>query len=154
MTAFYDAIPASDGTSLTAPAMAPFEVFEVFDTARANPLPLRTVAGTNAAPLVTTGQGVVPPVEVVSPNFEHIFKSGEWEWRRESSEGMRKAVEESRVAAVEAAQNAGAPTDAMVDRGIQRADIPGIVAKALANEGGASAITQDPTSPGLYLIGA
>ena len=116
--AFYDAIPASDGTSLEAPTSAEFKVFEVYDTSRANPLPLRTTAGLNAAPLVTTAQGVVPPVEVVSPNFEHIFQSGEWEWRRESSEGMRKdaaasaiSAEVSRVAAEEAASEARKPAE-------------------------------------------
>ena len=115
--AFYDAIPASDGTSLEAPTSAEFKVFEVYDTARANPLPLRTTAGLNAAPLMTTAQGVVPPVEVVSPNFEHIFQSGEWEWRRDSFDGMKKdaaasadSAEASRVAAEEAVRNTTAPT--------------------------------------------
>lgn len=137
--AFYDAIPASDGTSLNAPSNAEFKVFEVSDTARANPLELRTVAGTNAAPLVTTAQGVVPPVEVASPNFEHIFKSGEWEWRRESSEGIKRAATEAQIAATEAQASAAEavslvkkPTDEAVDEGIARADIPRTVAEAVA----------------------
>ena len=130
--AFYDAIPASDGTSLTAPSSAEFKVFEVYDTARANPLPLRTVAGTNAAPLVTTAQGVVPPVEVVSPNFEHIFKSGEWEWRRESSEGIKRAALGAQAAAEEAVALVKMPTDQAVEAGIDRADIPQTVAAVLS----------------------
>lgn len=130
--AFYDAIPASDGTSLTAPSNAEFKVFEVTDTSRANPLELRTVAGMNAAPLITTAQGVVPPVEVVSPNFEHIFKSGEWEWRRESSEGIKLTVsaaareardasiaaQEAQAAAEDAARNSAAPADEAVSKAL------------------------------------
>lgn len=130
--AFYDAIPASDGTSLNAPSNAEFKVYEVFDTARAVPLPLRTTAGTNAAPLITTAQGVVPPVEVVSPNFEHVFKSGDWEWRRESTEGIRREVADARAAAIEAAAETKKPTDAAVNDGIARADLPALAASAVA----------------------
>ena len=132
--AFYDAIPASDGTSLNAPSNAEFKVFEVTDTARANPLELRTVAGMNAAPLITTAQGVVPPVEVVSPNFEHIFKSGEWEWRRESSEGIKRAALGAQAAAEEAVTLVKMPTDQAVDAGIDRADIPRTVANEVASQ--------------------
>lgn len=132
--AFYDAIPASDGTTNVGLANAEFKVYELTDTARANPLPLRTAAGMNAAPLVTTAQGVVPPVNVVSPNYEHIFKSGEWEWQRPSTEGMRKAAEEARAAAVEAASEAIKPADQAVDEGIDRADIPGTIAREVAGQ--------------------
>lgn len=142
--AFYDAIPASDGTSLTAPTNAEFKVFEVSDTARANPLPLRTVAGTNAAPLVTTAQGVVPPVEVVSSNFEHIFKSGEWEWRRESTEGIKRAAVEAQAsaagaqqAAEDAARNSVAPTreavaEALTTAGPARMALEGVIETSTA----------------------
>lgn len=114
--AFYPAIPASDGTSMTAPENAEFKVYELSDTARANPLPLQSTAGLNAAPLVTTGQGVLPPVNVVSPNFSHIFASGEWEWRRDSFEGAETAVKEAREGAV-VAQQAALKVQAKADAG-------------------------------------
>lgn len=123
-----------------------FLVFELSDTARANPLPLLTTAGLNGAPLTTTAQGVVPPVNVVSPNVRHIFKSGEWEWERHSIDGAEAAVklaqekagasalaaEQSRAAAALSAEKAVAPTNAAIDQGIQRADIPGKVTSAVA----------------------
>lgn len=121
LLAFYPAIPASDGTSMTAPVNAPFEVFELSDTSFSNPLALQSTAGLNAAPLVTTAQGVLPPVNVVSPNFSHIFKSGEWEWRRDSFDGAQQATEQAaadasraREAAEEAARNSAAPTQEAV----------------------------------------
>lgn len=129
---YYEPIPASDGTSLTAPSNAEFRVFEVDDIARVNPLELRTVSGLNAAPLVTTAQGVLPGVEVVSSNFSHIFKSGEWEWRRDSVEGIRKAAVEAQASATEAVSLVKMPTDQAVDAGITRADIPQTVAKTVA----------------------
>lgn len=123
LLAFYPSIPASDGTSMTPPENAEFKVYELSDTTFSTPLPLQSVAGLDAAPLVTTAQGVVPPVNVVSPNFSHIFKSGEWEWRRDSFDAAEKATrqsaedaERSRIAAEEAARMAAAPADeAVVD---------------------------------------
>lgn len=101
---FYPSIPAGDGTSLTAPANALFEVYELTDTAFTTPLPLTTSSGLNAAPLMTTAQGVCPPVNVTSPNLSHIFKSGTWEWRRDSFDGAAAAVEDARAAAVQVQQ--------------------------------------------------
>lgn len=141
LLAFYPAIPASDGTSMTAPVNAPFEVFELSDTSFSNPLALQSTAGLNAAPLVTTAQGVLPPVNVMSPNFSHIFKSGEWQWRRDSFEGAQEATEaaaadaaRSAAAAEEAARLAQAPTNREVDEGINRANLPGMIADGVASQ--------------------
>lgn len=130
---FYPSIPAGDGTSLVPPANALFQVYELTDADFTTPLPLTTSSGLNAAPLITTAQGVVPPVNVTSPNLSHIFKSGSWEWRRDSFDGAAKAVEDARAAAEAAVAAAEAPTDESVDRGIARADLPKLAADAVGS---------------------
>ncbi|WP_066303228.1 hypothetical protein [Arthrobacter luteolus] len=137
--AFYPSIPASDGTSMTPPENAEFKVYELSDTTFSSPLPLQSTSGLNAAPLVTTGQGVLPPVNVVSPNFRHVFKSGEWEWERQSFDGAQEATEKaaeeaarSAAAAEKAASEVTKPADQAVDEGIKRADLPAKVATAVA----------------------
>lgn len=139
--AFYPAIPASDGTSMAPPQNALFEVFELSDATFSTPLPLLTSAGTDGAPLVTTAQGVVPPVNVVSPNVSHIFKSGEWVWRRDSfdeaqaaTESAASDAERSRVAAELAATAAQAPADDAIDAALERADLSGTIRQAVAGK--------------------
>lgn len=126
--AYYPSIPASDGTSMEARENSEFQVFELADTTFTTPLPLLSPAGTDGAPLVTTAQGVVPPVNVVSPNLSHNFKSGEWVWRRDSFDEAEAATQEARdaasasasaaqasaYAAIQAASNAVAPTSTAV----------------------------------------
>ena len=134
--AFYPAIPASDGTSMTTLENAEFKVYELGDNARINPLPLVSEAGLNAAPLVTTAQGVVPPVNVLSPNFSHVFVSGEWEWRRDSFDGAEAAVKEAVDTANVASMNA-VLAQAAAERAAFSAEAPAkdIVVAVLTSEG-------------------
>ena len=117
---------------MTPPTNAPFTVHELTDVAFARPLPLETTAGLNASPLTTTAQGVLPDVYVISDNYSHIFKSGEWEFRRDSFDGAKAATEEARAAAVQAASQATKPADQAVEEGIARANLPGLVADTVS----------------------
>lgn len=138
--AYYPQIPAVvEATGRPAPRNALFEVFELADTSFSFPLPLLTVALTNGAPLLTTEQGIVPAVYVVSPNFSHAFKSGDWVWRRDSFDGAERQMKESRDAAVAAAAAAAASAKAAQ-------------AAAAGGGGGSGAFMPDPANPGFYLL--
>lgn len=112
---YYPSVPASDGTNNVGLAGAMFQVFEIEDTNRTTPLPLLSTSGLPIAVYETTSMGVLPPVHVVSPNMSHIFKSGEWEWRRDSFDGAQEAVFEARDAAAAAAERAAQDAQTAVD---------------------------------------
>ena len=123
--AYYEPTPATDvGGERPAAENSVFEVFELWDTAFTNPLPLQTVALTNGAPLRTTAQGVMPGVYVLSESTSHIFRSGDWVWRRNSFTAAEEAIEEARAAAERAAAAAEAPADDAVNQGMIRAGVP------------------------------
>ena len=141
--AYYPQIPAVvEATGRPAPRNALFEVFELADTSFSFPLPLLTVALTNGAPLLTTEQGIVPAVYVVSPNFSHAFKSGDWVWRRDSFDGAERQMKESRDAAVAAAAAAAASARAAQDA----------VASGGGGGGGGAGLVPDPNNPGLFIL--
>lgn len=139
MEVFYKSVVAEDGNGNVVRDGA-FQVFELDDTTFSNPLPL--LSGSAKLPmseLRSTAQGVFPAVYVVSNNLSHVFKSGEWQWRLDSFDGVLAATEQaagdaarSAAAAEKAAAEIEKPADKAVDEGIARANLPGKVAAAVA----------------------
>lgn len=132
--AYYEPTPATDGATMNPVPGAVFQVFEIADTAFATPLSLRVGSG-NPTTTVTASDtlATLPGVYVTSPNFEHIWKSGTFEWRRDSIDGAKKAIEDAKIAAsnsasasdasavsaansAQAAQDAAALVDAPADQ--------------------------------------
>lgn len=131
--AYYEPTPATDGATMNPVPGAVFEVFEIADTTFSTPLSLRVGSG-NPTTTVTASDtlATLPGVYVTSPNYEHIFKSGTFEWRRDSIDGAKKAIEDAKLAAsnsasasdasavsaassAQAAQDAAALVDAPAD---------------------------------------
>lgn len=164
--AFYPPTPATDvGAGQAAPANAFFEVYELADTSFTAPCQLFTAALTNGSPLVTSEQGVVPAVYVVSPNLSHNFKSGDWVWRRDSFDAAERRAEAARAAAVAAAVSAAASAKAAQDArdaaaagggggGAGLTPDPNNPGLFILAPGGSSGLRPDPNNPGLYLMGA
>ncbi|RJT81957.1 hypothetical protein D6T63_04205 [Arthrobacter cheniae] len=92
-------VDADDSVSefIAAPG-AEFQVFELGDISKTNPLPVK-VGGRAATTIKTSDRSVMPDVRVTSDSYAHIFKSGTFEWERLSNDGMKKAVDEARAAA-------------------------------------------------------
>lgn len=146
--AYYEPTPATDGATMNPVPGAVFQVFEIADTTFSTPLSLRVGSG-NPTTTVTASEtlATLPGVYVTSPNYEHIWKSGTFEWRRDSIDGAKKAIEDAKLAAsnsassassaaseaatsAQAAQNAAALVDAPADQ---------IMADVAANSGSAFA---------------
>lgn len=110
--AYYEPTPATDGATMNPVPGAVFEVYEIADTTFSTPLSLRVGSG-NPTTTVTASAtlATLPGVYVTSSNFEHIWKSGEFQWRRDSIDGAKKAVDAARKAAEDAAGLLGAPAD-------------------------------------------
>lgn len=132
--AYYEPTPATDGATMNPVPGAVFEVFEIADTSFSTPLSLRVGSG-NPTTTVTASDtlATLPGVYVTSPNYEHIWKSGTFQWRRDSIDGAKKAIEDAKIAAnnaasasdasavsaansAQAAQDAAALVDAPVDQ--------------------------------------
>lgn len=102
---FYPGTLAADpGTVGRSPLPnAVFQVFELADTALANPLPLKDTSGLSITSLSSTSLGVLPGVYVTSPNLSHNWVSGTWVWRRDSFDGAKAAVDAAKNASISGA---------------------------------------------------
>lgn len=153
----YDQIFAGDPASPE--KVASNGVVTIFAPADANRTPL-TITTLDGLPLPN-------PIQVndagFGPAFLHAtldqvaWAGGGFSGLFVSYQGMKEVAVAAQLAAEEAAAAAQAPTDDMVDRGIQRADIPGLITDAIAaagGGGGGASISPDPANPGLYLVTA
>ena len=145
---FYESEVATDGPDMRPVKDGLFQVYELDDTSRRQPLPLYNVRNVRISALETNSWSILPDVQVDSPNDTHIFRSGNFEWRRTSSDRLRRIAEESRDSAEKSSERAekaaaevarvvrdiDAPTDIAVDRGIQRANVPATVMQVLARD--------------------
>lgn len=138
--AFYPPMPATDGTFSPVPGGV-FEVFELTDTERVTPLPLRVGDGNSSTTVKASDTlAVVPGTYVTSPNVSHNWVSGQFIWRRDSFDRAELATEEARAAAVAAANDAGVSAQAAVNAaGLVDAPAGEAVRAAVAPGGAASA---------------
>ena len=115
---YYEPTPATDGATMNPVPGAVFQVFELSDTGFTSPLSLRVGAG-NPTTTVAASESLatLPGVWVTSPNFEHIWVSGGFQWRRDSIDGAKAAIQDAKVAAQGAAENAAAELSARIAAG-------------------------------------
>ncbi|VXB24533.1 hypothetical protein ARTHRO9V_130189 [Arthrobacter sp. 9V] len=121
-------------------ANAPVTVYDADDTFNAVPLVLKDLNGMPLAnPITSTGDAVTPWMVTTSPQLKLVGGGltvvvSSYKGLREDAlaaqteaQQARTAAQGAQAAAAQAAEFARAPTDAQVDAGISRANIPGQV---------------------------
>ncbi|MHA7284828.1 hypothetical protein ACX80I_00970 [Arthrobacter sp. MDT3-44] len=117
----------SDGSVVTSivPPNSFFQVFELSDTGYSAPLTIKSTSGLTDTKVPVGALPIFPDVYVVSPNFAHLWKSGDLVFRRDSADAKDKAVADALAAAQEAASNAGAAAEAELAERIAAGEFKG-----------------------------
>lgn len=166
MEVFYEGVVAGNsanvstdgsvGVFIAAPG-SEFQVFELGDASRSNPLPVK-VGGRTATSIRTSDRSVMPDVRVISDNYAHIFKSGTFEWERLSNDGMKKAVDEARSAtqqiAAEVPDLVVAEVEAVAATGVFKGEPGKDGANVATTRAAVAGELQDPTSPSRAVLSA
>ncbi|QSZ53261.1 hypothetical protein RI444_15505 [Paenarthrobacter sp. AT5] len=140
----------ADPYSFDRAANASITVYDVADENETTPLALKDMQGLPLAnPLTSSAEAFVPAFIAPSPEVKMVggglrVPRASFKGVREEAAALKVAAQEAAADAAESALNAQAPTDAQVDAGIARANIPAHVAAVVPDAVLASAQTQVP----------